>query len=549
MTLLSPVFLTTGNVGNILSQTAAIALLAIGQLVVIVTKGIDLSVGSTLALASVLGALAFRNGSGAAVVIVVMLATGAAVGFVNGAGYVWGRLPHPFIITLATLSIARGLALRFSDGQPVRGVPSIVQTIGGGSIGWLPYSAFLVAGIAVVISGVMSRLVFGRWVYATGGNTEAARRTGIPVRSVLISVYVLCGLLAGVAAIITSGRLNAGSPTSGSLAELDSIAAVIIGGASFLGGRGNVGNALVGALMIGVIRNGMNLLNVDAFLQPIVIGVVIVLAVESDVLRARLEDRFRVLQAAHDMSPALSVRGATKRFGAVLALDSVDVDVHYGEVLALLGDNGAGKSTLIKCITGVHRLDEGEIEIDGQPAHITSPAAARAHGIETVYQDLALFDNLTPSANFYAGREDAVPHWLPRPLRVLRRRSMADATVDVLDRLQVSLPERSAVVGLMSGGQRQAIAVARAAAFASKVVILDEPTAALGVRESRRVLDLISRLRAEGHAVIVISHALDHVTEVADRAVVMRRGRKVGEEVPSPESQQRIVALIVGTAA
>jgi ribose transport system permease protein len=298
MTLLSPVFLTTGNVGNILSQTAAIALLAIGQLLVIITRGIDLSVGSTLALASVLGALAFRNGSGAVVVIVVMLATGAAVGFVNGAGYVWGRLPHPFIITLATLSIARGLALRFADGQPVRGVPEIVQTIGGGSLGWLPYSAFLVAGIAAVIAVVMSRLVFGRWVYATGGNAEAARRTGIPVRSVLISVYVLCGLLAGIAAIVTSGRLNAGSPTAGSLAELDSIAAVIIGGASFLGGRGNVGNALVGALMIGVIRNGMNLLNVDAFLQPIVIGVVIVLAVESDVLRARLEDRFRVLQAA-----------------------------------------------------------------------------------------------------------------------------------------------------------------------------------------------------------------------------------------------------------
>ena len=298
MTLLSPVFLTTGNVGNILSQTAAIALLAIGQLLVIITKGIDLSVGSTLALASVLGALAFRNGSGAVIVIAVMLATGAAVGFVNGAGYVWGRLPHPFIITLATLSIARGLALQFADGQPVRGVPGIVQTIGGGSLGWLPYSAFLVAGIAGIVAMVMSRLVLGRWIYATGGNAEAARRTGIPVRSVLISVYLLCGLLAGVAAIVTSGRLNAGSPTSGSLAELDSIAAVIIGGASFLGGRGNVGNALVGALMIGVIRNGMNLLNVGAFLQPIVIGVVIVVAVESDVLRARLEDRFRVLRAA-----------------------------------------------------------------------------------------------------------------------------------------------------------------------------------------------------------------------------------------------------------
>jgi len=211
---------------------------------------------------------------------------------------VWGRLPHPFIITLASLSIARGLALRLSEGQPKRGMPDAIRSIGNGSIGWLPYSAFLVAAIAVLVAVVLSRLVWGRWIYATGGNPEAARRTGIPVRPVLVSVYVMCGLLAGVAAIITSGRLNAGSPTAGSLAELDSIAAVIIGGASFLGGRGNVANALVGAVMIGVIRNGMNLMNVDAFLQPIVIGVVIVLAVEADVLRAWLEERFRVLQAA-----------------------------------------------------------------------------------------------------------------------------------------------------------------------------------------------------------------------------------------------------------
>ena len=183
--------------------------------------------------------------------------------------------------------------------------------------------------------------------------------------------------------------------------------------------------------------------------------------------------------------------------------------MHHGEVLAVLGDNGAGKSTLIKCISGVHRLDAGEIEIDGHDRHITSPAAARAHGIETVYQDLALFDNLDPAANFYAGREDAGPRWLPRSDAELcgagpwPRPPAEDARSDS----QVTLPDRSAIVGLMSGGQRQVIAVARAAAFASKVVILDEPTAALGVRESRRVLDLILRLRDGGHAVIVISHA------------------------------------------
>jgi D-xylose transport system ATP-binding protein len=246
--------------------------------------------------------------------------------------------------------------------------------------------------------------------------------------------------------------------------------------------------------------------------------------------------------------PALAVRGATKRFGAVLALDDVDLEVRRGEVLAILGDNGAGKSTLIKCISGVHRLDAGRIEIEGRPVSLSSPAVARAHGIETVYQDLALFDNLGPADNFYAGREDAWPRWMPPPLRVLRRRAMADATTATLERLQVVLPDRAALVGLMSGGQRQVIAVARAAAFASQVVILDEPTAALGVRESRRVLDLITRLRDEGHAVIVISHAMDHVTEVADRAVVMRRGRKVGEEIPSNDSQERIVALIVGSS-
>ena len=227
-----------------------------------------------------------------------MLATGLLIGAVNGVVYVKGRLPHPFIITLAMLSIARGLALWLSGGQPIRGMPPIVDAIGGGTIGWFPVSAILVLGIAVVVYVFTTRVVWGRWIYAVGGNPEAARRTGIPVNGVLISVYVLSGLAAGVAGIITAGRLNAGSPTFGELAELDSIAAVVIGGASFLGGRGNVVNALVGALMIGVIRNGMNLLAVDAFFQLIVIGVVIVLAVEADVLRGYLEDRFRVIEAS-----------------------------------------------------------------------------------------------------------------------------------------------------------------------------------------------------------------------------------------------------------
>lgn len=301
---LSPVFFTPQNLGNVLTQSAAIAILAIGQLLVILTRGIDLSVGSTLALAAVVGALVYAETQSGFATILSMLLTGALVGAANGFGYVYGRLPHPFIVTLATLSIARGLALGLAGGQPISGMPDIVRSVGGGAATWLapwfPNAAFLVALVAIVVTLLLRGMVWGRWIYAVGGSPEGARRVGIPRNSVLVSVYVLSGLLAGVAAIVTSGRLNAGSPTFGQLAELDAIAAVVIGGASFLGGRGHVGNALVGALMIGVIRNGMNLLNVEAFLQMIVIGVVIFLAVESDVVRGRLEARFRVMKAASE---------------------------------------------------------------------------------------------------------------------------------------------------------------------------------------------------------------------------------------------------------
>ena len=242
-------------------------------------------------------------------------------------------------------------------------------------------------------------------------------------------------------------------------------------------------------------------------------------------------------------TPVLAVRGATKRFGAVLALDVVDLEVHRGEVLALLGDNGAGKSTLIKCISGVHRLDSGTIEIDGEagrPSH--SPAAARRYGIETVYQDLALFDNLDPAANFYAGREEARPRWLPRPLRVLRRGSMARRDRRGARASAGHAARLRGAVGLMSGGQRQVIAVARAAAFASKVVILDEPTAALGVRESRRVLDLIRRLRDDGHAVIVdlARHGSRHGGRRPSRRHAARpQGRRRGPQPRQPTADRR----------
>jgi ABC-type sugar transport system ATPase subunit len=241
----------------------------------------------------------------------------------------------------------------------------------------------------------------------------------------------------------------------------------------------------------------------------------------------------------------LEVEGATKSFGAVAALSDVSLRLGRGEVLAVVGDNGAGKSTLIKCVSGAHRLDRGRVRVDGEAVALRSPVHARQHGIETVYQDLSLFDNLSVVANLYAGRELTSPR-RTRVLGWLRNRAMTSRVAEILAELEVNVPNLHAPVGLLSGGQRQAIAVARAVTFATRLVILDEPTAALGVRETRNVLRLVKRLPERGVSVIIISHNLEQVAEVADRVMVLRRGTKVGEAPPDAEHHDRIVSLIVG---
>ena len=299
ISLLTPNFLKPTNISNILAQTAVIAIVALGQHLVILTRGIDLSVGANLALATVVGGLLFRVADSATLVILAMLVSGAVVGAINGLVYVYGRLPHPFIITLATLSICRGLALELSiNHTTMRGMPSFISTIGDSSTFGIPNSFFFVFGVAFAILVVTKAMVWGRWLYAVGGDPEAAVEMGIPVKGVLISSYVIAGLCAGIGAVVLSGRTAASSPLYGNLLELDTIAAVIIGGASFVGGRGHIGHALVGAVMIGVIRNALNLLNVDVFFQMIAIGLIIVIAVEADVVRNHLEARARALQSA-----------------------------------------------------------------------------------------------------------------------------------------------------------------------------------------------------------------------------------------------------------
>jgi D-xylose transport system ATP-binding protein len=241
--------------------------------------------------------------------------------------------------------------------------------------------------------------------------------------------------------------------------------------------------------------------------------------------------------------PILAMSGISKRFGAVQALTDVSFDVRPSEVVALVGDNGAGKSTLIKIIAGIYRTDGGTIRWQGRPVTIESPNDSSALGIATVYQDLALCDNLDVVANLYLGRETARPRG---PLGIIDEIAMEARAVSVLRRLSVKIPSVRIPIASLSGGQRQSVAVARSVLWDSKVVLLDEPTAALGVAQTKEVLDLVARLREEGHGVVLISHNLVDVFQVADRITVLRLGRCVGTYEARRVGREQLVGLMTG---
>jgi D-xylose transport system ATP-binding protein len=250
--------------------------------------------------------------------------------------------------------------------------------------------------------------------------------------------------------------------------------------------------------------------------------------------------------AVAERIPLLQMDGISKSFGAVQALYDVCFEVYAGEVVALVGDNGAGKSTLIKSIAGIHPIDSGTIRFEGQEVHIHNPIDSRALGISTVYQDLALCDNLDVVANLYLGREAGS---VPGPLGPMDESSMEKRALEVLRRLSVKIPSVRTQIAMLSGGQRQSVAVARSVLWDSKVVLLDEPTAALGVAQTKEVLDLVKRLKEEGHGVVIISHNLVDVYEVADRITVLRLGRYVGTYEAAKTDREFMVGLMTGAVA
>ena len=245
------------------------------------------------------------------------------------------------------------------------------------------------------------------------------------------------------------------------------------------------------------------------------------------------------------MEPVLEVRHITKKFGGLIAVDDVDMQVFPGEVVGLLGDNGAGKSTLIKMVSGVYAPTAGQILYQGQPVTIHNPMDALRMGIETIYQDLALAENLNVYSNIFLGREKLKKYlgWI----NVLDHDYMLAESKKVLHRLDIEIPSLRNKIGMLSGGQRQAVAISRSIYWDAKLLIMDEPTAALGVAEQKKVLDLVRTLKSQNIPVLIISHQMHDVFSVADRLVIMRRGKKAGERLVKKTNTEEVVGLIVGS--
>jgi len=283
---LTPYFLTVSNLLNVAEQTSINAIVAVGMTFVILSGGIDLSVGSIVALSGVVLGMSLHAGHPPAVSLLLALSIGSGVGLINGVLIDRGSLP-PFIVTLGMMSIARGAALVVTEGRPISGFEAGFRSLATARIGFIPAPVVIMAGVYAIAHLVLTRTVFGRYVYAIGGNEEASLLSGIRIHLHKPSIYAVSGLTSAIAAIVLTARLNSAQPIAGMMYELDAIAATVIGGTSLMGGRGTLAGTLIGALIMGVLRNGLNLLGVSSFLQQIVIGGVIVGAVLVDTMLKR----------------------------------------------------------------------------------------------------------------------------------------------------------------------------------------------------------------------------------------------------------------------
>lgn len=561
-----PRFSTMSNLLTILLNSSGIGIAAIGAGALLVTGNVDLSIGGEFALISVLVGISERDTQSLPLAVIVGLGAGLGLGLING-WLVRVLKISPIIVTLGTMSIFAGAAYAVTGGLDVHDFSASFLSFGVFKIGPIQFETIVAVVIFVVGGLALTRTVPGLHAYAIGGNPDAARYNGIKVDRIVLVLYVLMGLLMGIVSVLETARLGSATAQVGTTTALDALTAVLLGGVSFLGGSGSPVGIALGVLTIGVINAGLIFVGLSDWWQQIAKGMLLLLALGADqyaLYRRRTRSRpsnepvpaetsgslveiRRVPRASGELAttrPVFACRGLTKSYGPLRAVQDFSFEVRRREVVSLVGDNGAGKSTVVKMIAGAVEPDAGFLEVEGQQVgRMRDPGDARRLGIECVFQDLAVCPNLSVAHNVILGEE---PRWRIGPVR-LRDDSAAMERAEIrLRRLGIHVRDMTTSVRSLSGGQRQCVAIARVLKPGAKLILLDEPTASLGVNQTRVVLDLVRTVAEEGAGVIFVSHDIESVFTVADRVVVLRHGRKVFDGAVSEISKSDLIHLMAG---
>jgi ribose/xylose/arabinose/galactoside ABC-type transport system permease subunit/ABC-type branched-subunit amino acid transport system ATPase component len=601
-------FFTRSNILVVLEQISVLGIVAVPGAMLLVSGNLDLSVGSLAGLsAATFGEFDKIFGWPVWLAALGALAVGAAWGTMNGILISYLGF-SPVIVTLGGFAGAAGLAQTITSDSTRSAFGSGFDFLGNGTLGGIPVMVLIFFAVFLVGAFVWYETSTGRHLIAIGANKDAATALGVASKRLPCVIYILSGTAAALGGLIITAQLDGASVQIGVGLELQVLTAILLGGVAFNGGRGSLWGTLAGILFIGVLDDGLILINVGPYVADLAVGAALVVAAALDVLYQRLE-RVPVPETAEAEAletdkpaasaagppagpilnepaaagpaadgsptggpagdgspagagpppaasngrpaPALEVSDITKRFGPVVALRGVSLALDRGEVLGLVGDNGAGKSTLISIISGVSRPDSGEIRLDGKPWAEGGARTTREAGIETVFQNLALVPTLSIAENMFLGRELYGPGRLASAVHRIDKRRMRREVEAAFTRLELRMPPVTSKAGALSGGQRQAVAVARAVLWGSRVVIMDEPAAALGVQQTEAVLALIGRLKAEGVATLLVSHNMEHVLRVADRVAVFRLGRKIADldQRAQPVTGMHLVGLITGATS
>ena len=568
-------FLTQDNGINVASLAAQYGIVAVGVTMLMIAGHFDLSVGTIVGLTG-WAMYYFGNVLGLPPIVTILctLAFGALLGAVNGVIQVRTGLPS-FIITLATSLVYRGILTMNTSGFPVvvKFPASYAQVIAGKHLFGYRMSLLWFLVVAVLATLFLLRTRMGNWAFAIGQNPTAAKNLGVPVARTTVTLFALSGFTSGVAGVVVAVQYFSIDANRGVGWELIAIAMTVIGGTLLTGGYGSVLGTVLGAFMYAMVNAGLLLIGLQGYWVNIFLGIVVLVAVLINRVvidrfvmspnRTALEQpiiladearasggadpayaatRADATRPAGVTKPVVALRDVTMSFQSVTALRNISIEAREGKVLALLGDNGAGKSTLIKVLSGVYQPTSGSVEVDGRPVTLRSAHDARAAGISTVFQDLAVCDLMSIARNMVLGNE---PLKRFGPLRIYDAKKADRVTTDALAALGVDLRRRlSDPAATLSGGQKQAVAIARAIVYGSRCLILDEPTAALAVRQTQQVLDQVRRARDAGQAVILITHNLQQAMSVADEVVVLARGRVMGQFSSADADLEQVTQLV-----